>query len=55
MLVLAAVLTVMAVAWTGWTALRDLEGMEHQLDLEAEPVVRQPRLRLIETGTLARP
>lgn len=48
MLVLAAVLTVMAVGWTGWSALRDLEDMEHQLDLEAEPVVARPRLRLIE-------
>ncbi len=48
MLVIAAVLTVTAVAWTGWTALRQLENMEHQLDLEAEPVVPRPRLRLIE-------
>ncbi len=55
MLVLAAVLTVMAVAWTGWTALRDLEGMEHQPELMAAPVVRRPRLRLIESGTLAQP
>lgn len=55
MLVLAAVLTVMAVAWTGRSALRDLEAMEHQLDLEAEPVVRRPRLRVIETGGLAQP
>lgn len=48
MVLLAAVLTVMAVAWTGWSALHDLERIEHQLDLEAEPVVRPTRLRLIK-------
>lgn len=49
MLLVAVALTVMAVAWTGWRAVRDLELMEHQLNLEPEPVVVRPRLRVVET------
>jgi hypothetical protein len=46
-------LTVMAVAWTGWRALRDLELIERQLDLDPEPVVVWPRLRALETTGLS--
>lgn len=53
MLLIAVVLTVMAVAWTGWRAVRDLERMEHHLDLDPEPVVRRPRLRLVDTTGLS--
>lgn len=48
MLLVAVVLTVMAVAWTGWRAVRDLELMEHQLDLDPARVAVRPRLRLVE-------
>ena len=49
MLLLAVALTVMAVAGTGWRAVRDLELMEHQLDFDPRPVVVvRPRLRLVE-------
>ena len=53
MLLLAVVLTVMAVAWTGWRAVRDLELMEHQLDLDPKPVVARPRLRVVESAGLS--
>ncbi len=53
MLLLAVVLTVMAVAWTGWRALCGLERIEHQLDLEAQPVVRPALLRLVEPTGLS--
>lgn len=52
MLLLAVVLTVMAVAWTGWRALGQLERIEHRFGLEVEPVVRRPRLRLVEPTRL---
>lgn len=45
---MAVVLTIMAVAWTGWRALDDLEALEHQLELEPRPVVARPRLHLVE-------
>lgn len=48
MLLLAVAFTIMAVAWTGRRAIRDLEHMEHQLDFDPQPVVRRPRLRLVE-------
>lgn len=48
MLLLAVAITIMAVAWTGWRAVRDLEQMEHHLDMDPEPVVTRPRLRLID-------
>lgn len=48
MLLVGLALTVMAVVWTGWRAVRDLEHMEHQLDLDPEPVVPRPRLRLVD-------
>lgn len=53
MLLTAVLLTVMAVAWTGWRAVRDLERMEHQLDLDPEPVVPRPRLRLVDPAGLS--
>lgn len=49
MLLIAVGLTLMAVAWTGWRAIRDFEHMEQQLDLEPEPVVVRPRLRLVDS------
>ncbi len=52
-LLLAVVLTVMAVAWTGWRALCRLERIEHQLDLDAQPVVRPALLRLVEPASLS--
>ena len=53
MLLLAVALTVMAVTWTGWRAVRDLERLEHQLDLEPGTVVPRPRLRLVEPTGLS--
>jgi hypothetical protein len=56
MLVIAAVaLTMLAVAWTGWRAMLDLERIEQRCGFDAQPVARCPQLRLVEpvalTGT----
>ena len=53
MLLLAVALTVMAMVWTGWRAVRDLEDMEQQLDLDPEPAMPRPRLRLVDSSGLS--
>jgi hypothetical protein len=47
-LVLAVAVTVMAVAWTGWKALRDLEVEGQMGEVHPELGARRPRLRLVE-------
>jgi hypothetical protein len=47
-LVIAVAVTVMAVAWTGWKALRDLEGEGHVGEVHPELGLRRSRLRLVE-------
>jgi hypothetical protein len=48
---LAVAVTVMAVSWTGWRALRDLEGGTEEV--RPEPVLSRPRLRLVEPAGAA--
>ena len=53
MLLTAVLFTMMAVAWTGWRAVRDLERIEHQSDLDAVAAIPRPRLRLVKTTGLS--